>query len=122
MKLFERLALLLSYFIELSAMDLIAPRSRNRNSSIGQDREYLMRAVDLILWFGCLVLFLFVISIWLWLGSNLKRREGSDAEIQTLPKIYDEEDQRGPKSPTRALGGTGRIQRAATLNRVFGSP
>jgi hypothetical protein len=114
------LVLLASCFVEISAMDLIAPRSRNL--TIGQDREYLMRAVDLILWFGCLVFFLFVVSIWLWLGSNMKRRETSDDEIQSLPKIYDEEDQRGTKSPTRGFVGTGRIQRAQTLNRIIGSP
>ena len=116
MKIFQALVLT-PYFVELSAIDLIAPRSRNL--TIGQDREYLMRAVDLILWFGCLVFFLFVISIWLWLGSNLKRKEVSDAEVQGLPKIYDEEDQRGAKSPTRNVGGNGRIQRA---NRICGYP
>ena len=88
------------------------------NSSLGQDRESLMRAVDLILWIGCFVFFAFVVSIWLWLGSSDKSKV-SDYEPCSLDTI-DEDNERGGKSPIRHYST--HIQRTTSRTRFLDSP
>jgi hypothetical protein len=81
------------------------------NNSIGQDREHLMRTVDLFLWLGCFLFFALIISIWFWLGEKIKRKGNRESgELD----IIDEENQSEVKSPIRLFST--RIQR--TISRI----
>ena len=90
------------FFIHHFANLLMDALWKRNGSKIGQNQEYLMRTVDLILWFGCFLFCIFLVSIWFYLGQNFKAKD-TGPDFHNFRKIAEEVDEKekNPKSIAR---------------------